>query len=75
MRRLIPWLLAVLVLGGAFLALAGVGLVAFWFGPFMALAAVFGGVGVVWAVRDALAAARRVELRRGRPPHPGECHR
>jgi hypothetical protein len=52
MQRLAPWLLAVLVLVGALLALVGLGLVAFWQGPLAACFAALGGLAVLWAVLD-----------------------
>jgi hypothetical protein len=52
MRRIASGLLVVLVLVAGLVALAALGLVAFWFGPLAALFAALAGVCVVWTLFD-----------------------
>jgi hypothetical protein len=59
MRRVAPWLLAVLVLVGGLLALVGLSLIAFWQGLGSALVAVLVGYSILLVLFDHPASRRR----------------
>ena len=52
MRRIASRLLVLFVLVAGLVALAALGLVAFWFGPVAGLFAAFGATCVVWTLLD-----------------------
>lgn len=70
MRRIVPWLLALLALVGGLVALAGLALIAFRYGAVSAAVAVLVGYSVMLTLFDA-PASRRPSSRSPRPAASG----